>query len=96
MGEARVLLLFKRLYVFLAAGTKETQKNPRKMRFQVQKWHFEVEKIVNACVEMLCYVSPSAGICFTGNGLRRMWPRVLTGIFSYFQLFVPCTTGTAG
>ena len=66
------------------------------MRFQVRKWHFEVEKTVNACVEMSCYVSPSAGICFTGNGLRSTWLRVLTGVFSYFQLFEPCMTGTAG
>ena len=45
---------------------------------------------------MSCYVSPSAGICFTGNGLRSTWLRVLTGISSYFQLFEPCMTGTAG
>ena len=43
---------------------------------------------------MSCYVSPSAGICFTGNGLRIAWLRVLTGICSYFQLFEPCKTGT--
>ena len=45
---------------------------------------------------MLCCVSPSAGICFTGNGFRSTWLRVLTGISSYFQLFEPCMTGTAG
>ena len=65
------------------------------MCFQVRKWHFEVEKTVNACVKMSCCVSPSAGICLTGNGLRSTWLRVLTGIFSYFQLFEPCMTGPA-
>ena len=64
------------------------------MRFQVRKWHFEVEKTVNACTRMSCYVNPSAGICFTGNGPHSTWPRVLTGICSYFQLFEPCKTGT--
>ena len=43
---------------------------------------------------MSCYVRPSAGICFTVIGLHSTWPRVLTGICSYFQLFEPCTTGT--
>ena len=43
---------------------------------------------------MSCYVSPSAGICFTGNGLRSTWLRVLTGVCSYFHLFEPCITGT--
>ena len=28
--------------------------------------------------------------------VSRGWLRVLTGIFSYFQLFEPCMTGTAG
>ena len=64
------------------------------MRFQVRKWHFEVEKTVNVYVRMPCYVSPSAGICFTGNGLRSTWQRLLTGICGYFQLFEPCMTGT--
>ena len=64
------------------------------MRFQVRKWHFEVEKTINAYVRKSCYVSPSAGICFTGNGLRSTWLRVLTGICCYFQLFEPCKTGT--
>ena len=39
---------------------------------------------------MLC----TAGICFTGNGFHSTWPRVLTGICSYFQHFEPCKTGT--
>ena len=64
------------------------------MRFTVRKWHFEIEKTVNACARMSCYVNPSAGICFTGNGPHSTWPRVLTGICSYFQLFEPCETGT--
>ena len=43
---------------------------------------------------MSYYVSPSAGISFTGKGLRSTWLRVLTSICSYFQLFEPCMTGT--
>ena len=71
---------------------RKTQKNA----FSGVKMKFWVEKPVNACVEMSCCVSPSAGICFTGNGFRSTWLRVLTGISSCFQLFEPYMTGTAG
>ena len=37
---------------------------------------------------------PISGYLITGNGFHSTWPRVLTGICSYFQLFEPCKTGT--
>ena len=78
---------FNRLHVFVAARTKETQKTQRKCVFRFENGILRLKKTVNACVRMSCYVSPSAGICFTDNGLRSSWPLVLTGICSYFQLF---------
>ena len=39
-GEARVFLYFNDLCVFLAAGTKKTRKNPKKMRFSGAKMAF--------------------------------------------------------
>ena len=82
------------MHVFLAAGTKETQKTRRKCVFRFENGILRLKKTVNACVRMSSYVSPSAGICFTGNGLHSTWSRVLTGICSCFQLLEPCKTGT--